>query len=105
MDGNRTHQVPREWHLNGFEGRWDGSLNPISETTCENAENSRTKINTKPDRAATPETPDSATLEAPRSATQDPDLAVIVTAWPELPEAIRAGMVAMVRASDARRER
>jgi len=21
VDGNRTHQVPREWHLNGFEGR------------------------------------------------------------------------------------
>ena len=29
----------------------------------------------------------------------DPDLAAIVTAWPTLPEAIRAGIVAMVRAT------
>jgi hypothetical protein len=26
----------------------------------------------------------------------DPDLAAVVAAWPELPEAIRAGIVAMV---------
>ncbi|GEM_PF-3006299 len=29
----------------------------------------------------------------------DADLGAIVSAWPELPEAIRAGMVAMVRAA------
>jgi hypothetical protein len=28
----------------------------------------------------------------------DPDLAAVVAAWPELPEAIRAGIVAMVKA-------
>ena len=28
-----------------------------------------------------------------------PDLAAIVDAWPELPEAIRAGILAMVRAA------
>jgi hypothetical protein len=28
-----------------------------------------------------------------------PDLAVVVAAWPELPEAIRAGIVAMVKAA------
>ena len=27
----------------------------------------------------------------------DPDLAAVVTTWPELPEAVRAGIVAMVR--------
>jgi hypothetical protein len=27
----------------------------------------------------------------------DPDLAAVVAAWPELPEAIRAGIVAMVK--------
>jgi len=27
----------------------------------------------------------------------DPDLAVVVAAWPELPEAVRAGIVAMVK--------
>jgi hypothetical protein len=32
----------------------------------------------------------------------DPDLAAVVAAWPELPEAIRAGIVAMVRAARAR---
>jgi len=29
----------------------------------------------------------------------DPDLAAIVTAWPTLPEPIRAGILAMVRAA------
>jgi len=29
----------------------------------------------------------------------DPGLAAVVAAWPELPEAIRAGIVAMVRAA------
>ena len=27
----------------------------------------------------------------------DPDLAAVVDAWPDLPEAIRAGMLAMVK--------
>ncbi len=29
----------------------------------------------------------------------DPDLAAVVDAWPELPEAIRAGILAMVKAA------
>jgi hypothetical protein len=31
----------------------------------------------------------------------DPDLATVIDAWPTLPEAIRAGIMAMVRASSA----
>jgi hypothetical protein len=31
----------------------------------------------------------------------DPDLAQIVESWPRLPEAIRAGILAMVRASQS----
>jgi len=30
----------------------------------------------------------------------DPDLAVVVEAWPKLPEAIRAGILAMIRAAE-----
>ena len=33
----------------------------------------------------------------------DPDLAAIVAAWSELPEAIRAGIVAMVKAASGSR--
>jgi len=32
-------------------------------------------------------------------AENDPDLAAIVTAWPALPEALKAGILAMVKAS------
>jgi hypothetical protein len=32
-------------------------------------------------------------------ATDDPDLAAVVEAWPELPEALRAGILAMVKAA------
>ena len=39
-------------------------------------------------------------LTATQSATHFlPDLAEVIDAWPELPEAIRAGILAMVRAS------
>jgi len=31
----------------------------------------------------------------------DPDLAAVVSAWPDLPEAIRSGIVAMVKAASA----
>ena len=31
------------------------------------------------------------------------DLAAVVDAWPELPEAIRAGIVAMVKAASSKR--
>jgi hypothetical protein len=40
-----------------------------------------------------------ATKNATRALPDDPDLAAVVTAWPSLPEAVRAGIVAMVRAS------
>lgn len=29
----------------------------------------------------------------------DPDLAAVIDAWPDLPDAVRAGIVAMVRAA------
>ena len=32
----------------------------------------------------------------------DPDLAALVAAWPGLPEAIRAGIVAMVKAASGK---
>jgi len=32
---------------------------------------------------------------------QDPDLAAVVEAWPDLPEALKAGIVAMVKAARA----
>ena len=34
----------------------------------------------------------------------DPDLAKLVTAWPTLPEAIKAGIVAMVKAAKGGKE-
>ncbi|MCH9035571.1 MAG: hypothetical protein IID42_13900 [Planctomycetes bacterium] len=35
----------------------------------------------------------------------DPDLAAVISTWPELPEAVRAGIVAMVKAASAGTER
>jgi len=40
-----------------------------------------------------------ATLGATGPLPDDPDLAAGVAAWPELPEAIKAGIVAMVKAA------
>jgi hypothetical protein len=41
-----------------------------------------------------------ATKNATRALPGDPDLTAVVTAWPRLPEAVRAGIVAMIKASD-----
>jgi hypothetical protein len=37
--------------------------------------------------------------QAPLDAPKDPDLAAVVEAWPDLPEALKAGIVAMVKAA------
>jgi hypothetical protein len=34
----------------------------------------------------------------------DPDLAAVVAAWPSLPEAMKAGIVAMVKATSGKAE-
>ena len=46
-----------------------------------------------------PERPPTATKNATRATPADPELAALVDAWPALPEAVRAGIVAMVRAT------
>jgi hypothetical protein len=47
-----------------------------------------------------PVRPPTATQNATRDCVvPDPDLAAIVAAWPELPEAIKAGILAMVKAA------
>ncbi len=35
----------------------------------------------------------------------DPDLAAVVASWPELPEALKAGILAMVKAASVERGR
>jgi hypothetical protein len=51
--------------------------------------------------------PQTATQNATRvcqpAVVDDPELAAVVSAWPELPEAIRTGIVAMSRASSEKR--
>ncbi len=88
VDGNRTRQEPRERPFNGFEGRWRDDVSSDSDAISENADSARTKINTK---------------QLEKMDQIDPDLAAIVRAWPELSEALRAGIVAMVKASAARK--
>jgi hypothetical protein len=39
------------------------------------------------------------TAQGQRAASNDPDLAAVIDAWDRLPEAIRAGIVAMVKAA------
>ena len=41
----------------------------------------------------------------PESTENDPDLALVMAVWPSLPEAVRAGIVAMVRAHNEANER
>ena len=41
-------------------------------------------------------------IEPPLNGPDDPDLAAVVAAWPELPEAICAGILAMVKAASGK---
>ena len=52
-------------------------------------------------REATPALGDSAAVpeSVPDSAPKDPLLADLIAAWPKLPEAMKAGILAMVRAT------
>jgi hypothetical protein len=43
-----------------------------------------------------------ATYLPPDTCPSDPDLAIVVEGWASLPEAVRAGILAMVRASKVR---
>jgi hypothetical protein len=49
--------------------------------------------------------PTGATKSATSPVPDDRDLAVVLAAWPELPEAIRAGIAAMVKAAAAVKDR
>ncbi len=80
VDGNRTHQRPRERPLNGFEGRGTDPVSIETTDTYDSYDSHGTTSGTKP-------------------APIDPDLAAVVKAWPELPEAVKAGIVAMVKAA------
>ena len=40
-----------------------------------------------------------AQIEPPLNGPDDPDLAAVMAAWPDLPEALKAGIVAMVKAA------
>jgi hypothetical protein len=48
-----------------------------------------------------PGRPPTATQTATHLLPDDTDLAAVVAAWPRLPEALRAGIVALVRAAQA----
>jgi len=74
VDGNRTHQAPRERRLNGFEGRCQDSQVLHSQELSDAAQPNDTKNDTT-----------------------DPGLIAVVDAWPALPEALRSGILAMVR--------
>jgi hypothetical protein len=41
------------------------------------------------------------TAQGQRAALDDPDLAAVIDAWDRLPEAVRAGIVAMVKAASS----
>jgi hypothetical protein len=61
------------------------------------------RCKSKPDNEESPESSHKRILFDPHlihdTCKTDPDLAAVVVAWPNLPEAIRAGIVAMVRAA------
>jgi len=52
---------------------------------------------------AAPKRPLTATQNATRLLPEDSDLAAVVDAWHRLPEAIKAGIVAMVKAASGQR--
>ena len=81
----RSSSVPKppsglEPETCGLQNRCDGSANPAAEITCDRTENGCARQSALP-------------------AQIHPDLALVIDAWDGLPAAIRAGILAMVRAA------
>jgi hypothetical protein len=61
------------------------------------------RIRTPPENTGKTGVSDQSSAESgaldPQNAILDPELAAVVEAWPALPEAIRAGILAMIRAA------
>ena len=61
----------------------------------------RSTCDVSPDKSSTSEPADDHLASClALLAEKSPDLAAVVKAWPDLPEAVRAGIVAMVKASN-----
>ena len=96
----------------GLANRCPDSVTPCQTTTYDNPENGAAPgaaLSAQNDGEKAPPANSESHLDglsnvpdvpqcAPSSA-NNPDLAAVVAAWPTLPEAVRAGIVAMVRAS------
>ena len=79
VDGNRTHHGPRERLVNGFEGRRTPDVSNEKTSTSDLTANA-----------------------VHQGCHQEgSELAEIATAWPSLPSAIRAGVLALVRTAIA----
>ena len=90
MDGNRTHQVPRERHFNGFQDRSQSTAEDSQVLESQGLSGQTTLFpmgndteNDTNDRQVT---------------TPDDELATIIAAWSTLPEPVRAGILAVVKA-------
>ncbi len=57
----------------------------------------------QPNESGPIRTPTATEIATTFSTVADPDLAAIVSAWLELPEALKAGIVAMVKAASPKR--
>jgi len=90
VDGNRTHQRPRDRPLNGFEGRCAESVNAAAAATCEHADPALTplltdfsqkwpKLDVETQRQVLTTCLDST----------DADLKAVVEAWANLPQPVR----------------
>ena len=82
VDGNRTHQEPRKRPLNGFEDRCARDVTPQPISTYNPHDTRLTDVLTE-------------------LGGENPELACVVRNWASLPDAVRAGIVAMVEASGA----
>ena len=75
---------------NGFQNRSSNPPTDCPSRTYESSDSGGTKYGTKDCAVGS---------DPPRSLSSDDDLSAIAAAWPDLPNAIRAGIVAMVRAA------
>jgi hypothetical protein len=80
---------------NGLQRRGRGVAEHLPDDICQAAGHRAAHSQAELDGVRSLQTPNGA-LEDPLP---DPDLAAVVAAWPELPEAIRAGIIAMVKAA------
>ena len=73
---------------------------PLAATYVNDGSTERDPASCQDEPLCAPKSPQGATQGATRALIEDPDLDLVIDRWPDLPPAVRAGIIAIIRATE-----